>query len=60
MNQCVLPVAEEYGFVADGSTEQTEFGLRLPLAKIGPSRFSARASKTGPLNCSSTSDPLLF
>jgi hypothetical protein len=39
MDQCVLPVAEEYGYVADGSTEQTEFGLRLPLAKIGPSLF---------------------
>jgi hypothetical protein len=39
LSQCVLPAAEEYGYVADGPTEQTELGLRVPLAKIGPSLF---------------------
>lgn len=38
-DQCVLPVAEEYGYVADGPVEQTERGLRVPLAKIGPSLY---------------------
>jgi hypothetical protein len=38
--QCFLPSPAEYGYLVDGVPEATPLGLRLPLAKVGPSLYN--------------------
>ncbi|XP_065352760.1 maltase-glucoamylase-like [Cloeon dipterum] len=38
-NFCSLPSLEEYGYTVNGPQEQTEFGFRVPLAKLGSSIY---------------------